>query len=58
MNKMDEAFKKSVRDEIPLGRMAMPDEVAAAVGFLASPAAAYITGIILPVDGGLTGCMR
>jgi NAD(P)-dependent dehydrogenase (short-subunit alcohol dehydrogenase family) len=58
MNKMDETFKKSVRDDIPLGRMAMPDEVAAAVGFLASPAASYITGIILPVDGGLTGCMR
>lgn len=58
MNNMDEAFKKSVRDEIPLGRMAIPDEVAAAVGFLASPAASYITGVILPVDGGLTGCMR
>jgi NAD(P)-dependent dehydrogenase (short-subunit alcohol dehydrogenase family) len=58
MSKMDEAFRKSVRDEIPLGRMATPEEVAAAVVFLASPAGAYLTGVILPVDGGVTGCMR
>lgn len=39
---------------IPLGRFARPEEVAAAVAFLCSPAAAYITGINLPVDGGRT----
>jgi 3-oxoacyl-[acyl-carrier protein] reductase len=38
---------------IPLGRIATPDEVAAAVTFLASPAAGYITGHVLNVNGGL-----
>ncbi|MBI1226446.1 MAG: SDR family oxidoreductase [Bacteroidetes bacterium] len=40
--------------EIPLRRIAEPGEVAAAVAFLASPAASYISGINLPVDGGRT----
>lgn len=40
--------------EIPLRRIADPSEVAAAVAFLASPAASYISGINLPVDGGRT----
>jgi NAD(P)-dependent dehydrogenase (short-subunit alcohol dehydrogenase family) len=38
---------------IPLGRLGLPDDVAAAVAFLVSPAAAYITGQALHVDGGL-----
>jgi NAD(P)-dependent dehydrogenase (short-subunit alcohol dehydrogenase family) len=38
---------------IPLGRYAGPDEVAGVVTFLAGPAAAYITGAVIPVDGGL-----
>lgn len=38
---------------IPLGRVATPEEVATAITFLASPEASYITGTVLPVDGGL-----
>jgi 3-oxoacyl-[acyl-carrier protein] reductase len=43
-----------LRSEIPMGRFSAPAEVAPAVGFLASEEAGYITGVVLPVDGGLS----
>lgn len=43
--------------EIPVGRIGQPGELGAAVAFLCSPAAAYINGINLPVDGGRLGCL-
>ena len=40
--------------QIPLGRLGSPAEIASVVAFLASDRAAYVTGTVLPVDGGLT----
>jgi NAD(P)-dependent dehydrogenase (short-subunit alcohol dehydrogenase family) len=43
----------NITGAVPLGRMAEPDEIAGAVAFLTGPDAAYITGAVIPVDGGL-----
>jgi 3-oxoacyl-[acyl-carrier protein] reductase len=45
--------KAAIRAQVPLGRYAAPDEVAAAVTWLAGDGAAYVTGAVIPVDGGL-----
>lgn len=50
---LPEATLEALVGSVPLGRPGTPEEVAAAVTFLASPEAAYITGAVLPVDGGL-----
>jgi NAD(P)-dependent dehydrogenase (short-subunit alcohol dehydrogenase family) len=41
-------------ESIPLGRVARPEEIARVVAFLASDEASYVTGILMPVDGGYT----
>ncbi len=56
-NSSEEAVMKNLVAEIPTGRIGEPEEFGAAVAFLCSPAAAYINGINLPVDGGRLGCL-
>jgi len=50
---LSEEQKAGILSRVPLGRIASADEIAAVVAFLASDAADYITGAVIPVDGGL-----
>ncbi len=51
------AFRGTLEKQIPAGRFASPDEIGGLAAFLMSPAAAYITGATIPVDGGLMASM-
>ena len=55
--KTEEQVMKELVAEIPAGRIGRAEEFGAAVAFLASPAAAYINGINLPIDGGRLNCL-
>ena len=52
-NELTEERRKAIVSSEPLGRTASADEVAGVVQFIAGPDAAYITGAVIPVDGGL-----
>jgi 3-oxoacyl-[acyl-carrier protein] reductase len=54
-NKSIETVEQEMQKEIPMKRFADPLELAAVVAFLASPAASYVNGVSIPVDGGRTG---
>jgi 3-oxoacyl-[acyl-carrier protein] reductase len=49
-----EAYRRERESQMPLQRLATPEEVADAILFLASSESSYITGAVLPVDGGYT----
>jgi 3-oxoacyl-[acyl-carrier protein] reductase len=50
---LGEEYQRAFEAQVPLGRVARPEEIAEAIGFIASEGAAYITGAVLAVDGGL-----
>ena len=50
---LSEELVKKYTDQIPLGRLGAVDDIAATIEFLAGDAAGYITGALIPVDGGL-----
>lgn len=52
-----EQVEHEMKSEIPMRRFALPEEAAYLATFLASPYAAYITGVNIPVDGGRTSCL-
>jgi NAD(P)-dependent dehydrogenase (short-subunit alcohol dehydrogenase family) len=51
------AYRESMEKQIPSGRFAKPEEIAGLAAFLMSEPAAYITGAVLPIDGGLTSML-
>ena len=54
INESVDSIFEEMASESPMNRIAQPEEIASAIAFLASPAASYINGINVPVDGGRT----
>ena len=52
----DPDSRRAIEESVPLGRIGRPDDVAGLTLFLASRAGAYMTGTVIPLDGGITGC--
>jgi len=52
----DPVARQEIEADVPLGRIGTPDDIVGATVFLASRAGAYLTGALIPVDGGLVGC--
>ena len=52
----DESVRRELLDDVPLGRVGAEPDIVGATVFLASRAGAYMTGTVMPVDGGLSGC--
>jgi 3-oxoacyl-[acyl-carrier protein] reductase len=50
---LDQKRRSEIAASVPLGRFCSADEIAKVVSFVASPASGYITGALIPVDGGL-----
>jgi NAD(P)-dependent dehydrogenase (short-subunit alcohol dehydrogenase family) len=51
-----DASREGVEQMVPLGRVGRPDDVAGLTMFLSSRAGSYLTGVVIPLDGGMTGC--
>ena len=52
-DELDERLLNSMLDAVPIGRLGQPEDIAAAVSFLASDEASYITGAVIAVNGGM-----
>jgi NAD(P)-dependent dehydrogenase (short-subunit alcohol dehydrogenase family) len=52
----DDESRKAVEGMVPLGRIGRPDDAAGLTIFLCSRAGSYLTGAVIPLDGGITGC--